>query len=77
MRLNATHDTALRSWVPSTHAPHAGYTDFFASVLRARPLPHLRGGSPRGAALWNQTHDWSQREKVFGAKTGYVRSPSS
>jgi len=27
-------------------------------------------------ALWAQTHDWSQREKVFGAKTGYVR-PSS
>ena len=23
--------------------------------------------------LWAQTHDWSQREKVFGAKTGYVR----
>jgi glyoxylase I family protein len=26
--------------------------------------------------LWNQTHDWSQREKVFGAKTGYVRKPA-
>lgn len=23
--------------------------------------------------LWNQTHDWSQREKVFGAKSGYAR----
>jgi catechol 2,3-dioxygenase-like lactoylglutathione lyase family enzyme len=23
--------------------------------------------------LWAQTHDWSQRDKVFGAKTGYVR----
>ena len=24
-------------------------------------------------ALWNETHDWSQREKLFGAKSGYVR----
>ncbi len=23
--------------------------------------------------LWDQTHDWSQREKVFGGKTGYKR----
>jgi glyoxylase I family protein len=23
--------------------------------------------------LWDRTHDWSQREKVFGAKTGYSR----
>ena len=29
--------------------------------------------APEVLALWNQTHDWSQREKVFGAKTGYVR----
>jgi glyoxylase I family protein len=25
--------------------------------------------------LWNQTHDWSQREKLYGAKTGYARKP--
>jgi len=24
-------------------------------------------------ALWEQTHDWSKREQVFGAKTGYQR----
>ena len=24
-------------------------------------------------ALWNETHDWSQREKLYGAKTGYAR----
>jgi glyoxylase I family protein len=29
--------------------------------------------APDVLALWNQTHDWSQREKVFGAATGYVR----
>jgi catechol 2,3-dioxygenase-like lactoylglutathione lyase family enzyme len=25
-------------------------------------------------ALWNETHDWSQREKAFGGKTGYLRN---
>lgn len=30
--------------------------------------------APQVLALWNQTHDWSQREKLFGAKSGYVRS---
>ena len=23
--------------------------------------------------LWSETHDWSQREKMFGGKTGYER----
>ncbi len=26
-------------------------------------------------ALWNQTHDWSRRASLFGAQTGYARSP--
>jgi len=30
--------------------------------------------APQVLGLWAQTHDWSQREKIFGAKTGYVRS---
>ncbi|MDR0205400.1 MAG: VOC family protein, partial [Delftia acidovorans] len=25
-------------------------------------------------ALWNETHDWSQREKLYGAQTGYARA---
>jgi glyoxylase I family protein len=29
--------------------------------------------APRVLQLWDQTHDWSQREKVFGGKTGYSR----
>jgi glyoxylase I family protein len=24
--------------------------------------------------VWNQTHDWSRRAEVFGAKSGYVRA---
>ena len=29
--------------------------------------------APRVLELWNQTHDRSQREKVFGSKEGYIR----
>ena len=29
--------------------------------------------APQVLALWNQTHDWSQRAKVFGASSGYAR----
>jgi catechol 2,3-dioxygenase-like lactoylglutathione lyase family enzyme len=32
--------------------------------------------APAVLALWDQTHDWSQREKVFGAQTGYLRAPA-
>ena len=32
--------------------------------------------APRVLALWDKTHDWSRREEIFGAKTGYKRSPS-
>ncbi len=29
--------------------------------------------APQVLALWNKTHDWSQRAKLFGAQTGYER----
>lgn len=29
--------------------------------------------APEVLKLWGQTHDWSQRKKVFGATTGYAR----
>jgi catechol 2,3-dioxygenase-like lactoylglutathione lyase family enzyme len=29
--------------------------------------------APKVLALWERTHDWSQREQVFGAKSGYQR----
>jgi catechol 2,3-dioxygenase-like lactoylglutathione lyase family enzyme len=32
--------------------------------------------APRVMSLWNATHDWSRREAVFGASSGYVRSSS-
>lgn len=33
--------------------------------------------APKVLALWNATRDWSQREKVFGSKTGYSRTAES
>lgn len=32
--------------------------------------------APAVLALWEETHDWSQREKLFGSKHGYARSTS-
>ena len=47
--------------------------------LTARTCPPERyaefeAEAPQVLALWDATHDWSQREKVFGSKTGYARS---
>ncbi|SEK12557.1 Catechol 2,3-dioxygenase [Variovorax sp. OK605] len=30
--------------------------------------------APQVLALWNETRDWSQREKLYGASTGYARA---
>ena len=41
----------------------------------ADPLryPAFEREAPRVLALWNETHDWSRREEVFGAASGYRR----
>ncbi|MDW3683324.1 VOC family protein [Cupriavidus sp. CV2] len=40
-------------------------------------LKEFEAEAPNVLALWEQTHDWSQREKLFGAKTGYARNRAS
>jgi len=30
--------------------------------------------APEVLALWSETHDWSQRAKLFGSSSGYQRS---
>ena len=35
--------------------------------------PEFEKEAPAVLDLWAQTHDWSQREKIFGAATGYQR----
>jgi catechol 2,3-dioxygenase-like lactoylglutathione lyase family enzyme len=36
-------------------------------------LAEFEREAPAALAVWQQTHDWSQREQAFGAKTGYAR----
>lgn len=33
--------------------------------------------APKVLAVWERTHDWSQREKIFGSPRGYDRSKRS
>jgi glyoxylase I family protein len=33
--------------------------------------------APQVLSLWNETHDWSQREKLYGSQTGYARGHES
>jgi hypothetical protein len=45
-------------------------------TCEAARLKQFEQEAPRVLALWNQTHDWSRREQVFGAKNGYARARS-
>jgi catechol 2,3-dioxygenase-like lactoylglutathione lyase family enzyme len=36
-------------------------------------LKEFEREAPQVLAVWEKTHDWSQREQVFGAATGYSR----
>jgi len=37
-------------------------------------LLQFEAEAPSVLALWDQTHDWSRREELFGGSTGYARS---
>ena len=50
--------------------------------LTARTCDTARYGlfeaeAPKVLALWYETHDWSQREKLYGAKSGYARDANT
>ncbi|MBB5213514.1 VOC family protein [Parapusillimonas granuli] len=66
------HDDFLLSiyfFDPSGHRLELGAnisTPELDAQFRAEAMDVLR--------LWEQTHDWSQREKLFGGKTGYQRA---
>jgi catechol 2,3-dioxygenase-like lactoylglutathione lyase family enzyme len=45
-------------------------------TVRTAPPERLKlfeAEAPAVLALWDQTHDWSRREELFGGKSGYVR----
>jgi hypothetical protein len=44
-----------------------------ADTCDAAMYPIFEAEAPQVLELWNETHDWSQREKLFGSKTGYKR----
>lgn len=66
------HDDFLLSiyfFDPSGHRLELGAhtaTPEMDAVFEREALPVLE--------LWEQTHDWSRREQVFGARHGYVRA---
>jgi glyoxylase I family protein len=53
--------------------PSGHRLELTARTAPAERLKVFEEEAPRVLALWNETHDWSRREQVFGAKSGYVR----
>jgi hypothetical protein len=57
--------------------PSGHRLELAARTCGAERLREFEKRAPEVLALWNQTHDWSRREEVFGAKSGYVRKPET
>jgi hypothetical protein len=53
--------------------PSGHRLELTADTCDASMYPLFEEEAPKVLELWNETHDWSQREKVFGAKSGYKR----
>jgi catechol 2,3-dioxygenase-like lactoylglutathione lyase family enzyme len=66
------HDDFIQSiyfFDPSGHR-----LELTARTCSAERLKSFEDEAPQVLALWNQTRDWSQRDKVFGAQAGYARA---
>lgn len=61
--------TSIYFFDPSGHR-----LELTARTCDASRLKVFEREAPQVLALWNQTHDWSQREKLYGAQTGYARA---
>ena len=53
--------------------PSGHRLELTADTCDASMHPIFEAEAPQVLELWNETHDWSQREKLFGSKTGYKR----
>lgn len=53
--------------------PSGHRLELTADTCDASMHPIFEAEAPKVLDLWNETHDWSQREKIFGSKTGYKR----
>lgn len=60
--------TSIYFFDPSGHR-----LELTARTCDAERLKAFEEEAPAVLALWNETRDWSQRAKVFGAQSGYVR----
>ncbi|MBU3623822.1 VOC family protein [Polynucleobacter sp. AP-Latsch-80-C2] len=53
--------------------PSGHRLELTADTCDASMYPIFEAEAPKVLELWNETHDWSQREKIFGTKSGYKR----
>ena len=54
--------------------PSGHRLELTARICGADRLRMYEEEAPRVLELWKKTRDWSRREEVFGAKTGYLRA---
>jgi catechol 2,3-dioxygenase-like lactoylglutathione lyase family enzyme len=53
--------------------PSGHRLELTARTCAPERLKEFETEAPQVLKLWAETHDWSRREEVFGAKTGYAR----
>lgn len=56
------------------HDPNGHRLELTARTMADSDLKKFEDEAYAVLDLWQQTHDWSRREEVFGAKSGYVRA---
>jgi glyoxylase I family protein len=61
--------TSIYFFDPSGHR-----LELTARTCDASRLQSFEQEAPAVLALWEKTHDWSQRQEVFGSASGYQRS---
>jgi len=67
------HDDFIESiyfFDPSGHR-----LELTANTCPPQRLAEFEREAPDILAMWEKTHDWSNREALFGAKSGYRRTP--
>ena len=52
--------------------PNGHRLELTTPTCGAERLAMFEAEAPRVLAMWNETHDWSRREEIFGAKEGYA-----
>lgn len=53
--------------------PSGHRLELTARTCSPQRLRDFEEEAPQVLALWDQTHDWSQRDKLYGSQSGYAR----